>query len=186
MADVGHVARIEQGFILQRYGQRLHVLADAGEQRQPATQQVFGQLLADIALVAEQLAGQLPGQRWDGCGVMDIARGQLQGDDFMVVVENKVQLEAEEPAHRGLAALGQTGKDLVPANTMIIAHRQGGGVDLRDPGPGPQVADEKEHQRHEDAFLQADEVLVARHAGKVAAQQRLGEAMIEALKMFEA
>ena len=32
--------------------------------------------------------------------------------------------------------------------------------------PGPQVADEKEHQRHEDAFLQGDEVLVARHAGK--------------------
>jgi hypothetical protein len=72
------------------------------------TQQVFGQLLADIALVAEELAGQLTGQRWDGCGVMDSARGQLQGDDFMVGVENKVQLEAEEPAP--LAALGQTGK----------------------------------------------------------------------------
>src|SRR3954467_3196858 len=61
MADdgLGHVARIEQGFILQRYGQRLHVLADAGEQRQAATQQVFGQLLADIALVTEQLADQV-------------------------------------------------------------------------------------------------------------------------------
>ena len=69
---------------------------------------------------------------------------------------------------------------------MIVAHRQGRGVDVIDPGPGPQVADEKEHQRHEDAFLQADEVLVARHAGKVAAQQRLGEAVIEALEMLEA
>jgi hypothetical protein len=28
------------------------------------------------------------------------------------------------------------------------------------------VADEKEHQRHEDAFLQGDEVLVTGHAGK--------------------
>src|SRR4051794_8328545 len=87
-----------------RYGQRLHVPADAGEQRQ--TQQVLRQLLADIALVAEQLAGQLPGQRRDRRGVMD--RGQLQGDDLMTVVEDKVQLEAEEPAH--LAALGKTGK----------------------------------------------------------------------------
>jgi hypothetical protein len=43
------------------------------------------------------------------------------------------------------------------------------------------VADEKEHQRHEDAFLQGDEVLIAGHAGKVAAQQRLGEAVIEAV-----
>ena len=40
---------------------------------------------------------------------MDIARGQRQGDDFIVGVENKVQLEAEEPPHRGLAPLGQTG-----------------------------------------------------------------------------
>jgi hypothetical protein len=30
-----------------------------------------------------------------------------------------VQLEAKEPAH--LAALGQTGKNLVPANAMIVA-----------------------------------------------------------------
>ena len=89
-----------------------------------------------------------------------------QGDDLMAVVENEVQLEAEEPAHRGLAALGQTGKDLVPVNAMIIADRQGRGVDVIE--PGPQVADEEDHQRHEDAFLQADEVLVARHAGKVA------------------
>src|SRR3954449_5998660 len=59
MADdgFGHVPGIEQGFILQRYGQRLHVLADAGEQRQ--AQQVFGQLPADRALVAEQLADQV-------------------------------------------------------------------------------------------------------------------------------
>ena len=37
----------------------------------------------------------------------------------MAVVEDEVQLEAEEPAH--LATLGQTGEDLVPANAMIIA-----------------------------------------------------------------
>ena len=82
--------------------------------------------------------------------------------------------------------MGQTGEDLVPANAMIVADRQGGGVDVVEPGLGPQVAEEEEHQRHEDAFLQGDEVLVARHAGKVAAQQRLGEAVIEALEMFEA
>src|SRR5688500_5387562 len=59
-------------------------------------------------------------------------------------------------------------------------------IDVIEPGPGPQVAEEEEHRRHEDAFLQPDEVRVARHAGKVAAQQRRGEAVIEALEMFEA
>jgi hypothetical protein len=48
-----------------------------------------------------------------------MAGGQLQGDDLMAVVEDEVQLEAKEPAH--LATLSQTGKDLVPVNTMIIA-----------------------------------------------------------------
>src|SRR6185312_8902424 len=162
----------DMGNILQRYGQRLHVPADAGEQRQAATQQVFGQLLADIALVAEQLAGQVAGQRWDRRGVMDIAGGQLQGDDLIVVVEDEVQLEAEEPAHRGLATLSKTGEDLVPVDAMIVADRQGRGVDVIEPGPGPQVAEQEEHQRHEGTFLQGDEVFVTGQAGKVAAQQR--------------
>src|SRR3954452_9494728 len=61
-----------------------------------------------LALVAEELAGQIAGQRRDRRGVMDIARSQLQGDDLMAVVEDEVQFEAEEPAH--LAALGQTGE----------------------------------------------------------------------------
>jgi hypothetical protein len=43
---------------------------------------------------------------------------------------------------------------------MIIADRQGGGVDVVEPGPGPQVAEEEEHQRHEGTFLQGDEVFV--------------------------
>ena len=73
--------------------------------------------LGDIALVADQIAGQ----RRDRCGVMDIARGQLQGDDLIAVVKDEVQFEAKEPAHRSLAALGQIDKDLVPANAMIIA-----------------------------------------------------------------
>jgi hypothetical protein len=42
-----------------------------------------------------------------------------QGDDLIVVVEDEVQFEAEEPAH--LAALGQTGKDLVPVDAMGVA-----------------------------------------------------------------
>jgi hypothetical protein len=117
---------------------------------------------------------------------MDVARSQLQGDNFIVVVEDEVQFEAKEPAHRGLAALGQIGKHLVSANAMIVADRQGGGIDVVEPGLGPQVTVQEEHQRHENAFLQGDEVLVARHAGKVAAQQRLGEAMVEALEMLEA
>jgi hypothetical protein len=48
------------------------------------------------------------------------------------------------------------------------------------------VGVQEDHQRHEDTFLQGDEVLIAGHAGKVTAQQRLGETVIEALEMLEA
>ena len=41
----------------------------------PRRNKVFGQLPAEIALVAEELAGQLPGQRGDRRGVMDMAGG---------------------------------------------------------------------------------------------------------------
>jgi hypothetical protein len=54
----------------------------------------------------------------------------------------------------------------MPVDAMSVAHRQGGGVDVVE--PGPQVAEEEDHQRHEDTFLQGDEVLIAGHAGKVA------------------
>ena len=47
------------------------------------------------------------------------------------------------------------------------------------------MAEEEEHQRHEGTFLQGDEVFVTGQAGKVAAQQRLGKAVIEALEMLE-
>jgi hypothetical protein len=56
----------------------------------------------------------------------------------------------------------------MPGNVMGVADRQGRGVDVIDPSPGPEVADEEDQQWHENTFLQGDEVLVARHAGKVA------------------
>src|SRR3954467_3379471 len=91
MADdgLGHVARIEQGFILQRYGQRLHILADAGEQRKAATQQVFGQLLADIALVAEQLADQVSA----GTGVVSLPGVSFRATISLSVLKTRCSLK---------------------------------------------------------------------------------------------
>src|SRR3954463_14184068 len=40
--------------------------------------------------------------------------------------------------------------------------RKGGGIDVVE--PGPQVTVQEEHQRHEDTFLQGDEVLIAGQA----------------------
>src|SRR3954453_9464094 len=153
MADnsLGHVPGIQQGFILQRYGQRLHVLADAGEQRQPAAQQVFGQLLADRALVAEQLADQVSA----GTGVVSWTGVSFRATISWQLLKTRCSLKPKN-------------QPILPRWARCDDYRKGSGVDVREPGPGPQVAEEEDHQRHEDTFLQADEVLVARQAGKVA------------------
>jgi hypothetical protein len=64
--------------------------------------------------------GSALGPAWCHCRGLVLLRCPTgQGDDLIVGVEDEVQLEAEEPAH--LAALGQTGEDLVPVDAMIVA-----------------------------------------------------------------
>ena len=47
---------------------------------------------------------------------MDIAWGELDGHHLIEVIEYQVQLEAEAPAHAGLAARRQALEGLVPAD----------------------------------------------------------------------
>ena len=54
---------------------------------------------AEIALVAEKLAGEILRELLHRYGIMDIAWGELERHDFIEVIEHQVQLEAEEPAH---------------------------------------------------------------------------------------
>src|SRR4051812_42106689 len=153
VANVGHVPGLEQGFILRRYGQRLHVPADAGEQRQ--TQQVFGQLLADIALVAEQLADQVSA----GTGVVSLPGVSFKATISLSLLKTRCSLK---PKNQPILPRWAR-----PANAgQCDDCRKGGGIDVVE--SGPQVTVQEEHQRHEDTFLQGDEVLIAGHAGKVA------------------
>ena len=90
-----------------------------------------------------------------------------------------MQLEAKEPAHRGLAALGQSAKTLCrqcddyrrPAGRWNRCSRA---------RSWSEVADEEDHQRHEGTFLQATSAR-STACRESAAQQRLGKAVIEAL-----
>ncbi len=61
MADngFGHIAGVEQQFIGQCQRQCFHVLAHFGHQRQSTFEQGRRALLAEIALVAEELASEV-------------------------------------------------------------------------------------------------------------------------------
>jgi hypothetical protein len=88
-------------------------------------------LLAEIALVTEELAGEVLHELLHRRAVVDIAGGELDGHDFIEVIEHQMHLEAEEPAHAGLAPCHQAGEGFVPADPTIVAHRKCGRVDIR-------------------------------------------------------
>ena len=70
--------------------------------------------------------------------------------------------------------MGQTGEDLVPVKAMIVADRQGSRVDVIEPSPGPLVAGEEEHQRHDDTLLQGDQVRALQAGSDVFGRSSLG------------
>jgi hypothetical protein len=51
----------------------------------------------------------------------DVAAGEAEGEQFAAVVDHRVQLEAVEPAHRGLAARGVEGEDAVLPDARVVA-----------------------------------------------------------------
>ena len=64
--------------------------------------------------------------------VIGAAIGNPEGHDLALMVNEQVELEAEEPAQGGAATLGQSSEDPVAADAPVVADRQldaGGKVD---------------------------------------------------------
>jgi len=58
--------------------------------------------------------------------------GELDRHDLIEVIEHQTELEAEIPAHGGLAVRRQILEGFVPADTAVVAHRQRRRVDVID------------------------------------------------------
>jgi hypothetical protein len=48
------------------------------------------------------------------------AKGKLDGHDPIEVIEHQMELEAEEPAHAGLAPRRQAREGFVPADAAVV------------------------------------------------------------------
>src|SRR5689334_24623331 len=95
-----------------------------------------------------------------------------------------MELEAEAPAHTGLAARRQTGAGLVPADAAIMAHRKRGRVDVINADSLSPAAAQKAQRREQYAWLKRHKPLITRHAGKIAAQYLSDYAIIKPLEIF--
>jgi hypothetical protein len=84
----------------------------------------------NVASVGEDLAEHFAGElRYDRpVPVVDITGSKAKSDDFTLVVDGDVELEAEEPAGRAFAALSQTVEYPVRVYSSVVAYIDCGGV----------------------------------------------------------
>lgn len=106
-------ALAQQGAVKVRMNDVLHVLAHPRDDVDALVLHLLRKLLANVALVGVQLAKQVRGDGQQSLAVIDIARRDPDGQEFALVVDHRVQLEAVEPPGGGFAALGNALENLV-------------------------------------------------------------------------
>src|SRR5689334_16444674 len=126
--------------------------------------------LGNIAPVAKELPLKACGETLDRLAVVDIARRQSKSQQFALIVDNKVQFEAIEPSHGGLASPGKALKDFVGRNTVVITDGEGRRVDEGNPGATAFTGGEIAAQGDEGAREQLDKALIAHQVGEIGAQ----------------
>jgi hypothetical protein len=90
-----------------------------------------------------------------------------------LVIDDQVELEAVEPAHRGLAECGTSGKDAMLMHARIATDRKSCRVDEVDARTAAPLGVKIGHQRNQQRGHQLDEVLITQQGGKLAAQVTL-------------
>ena len=160
---------IEEFFILDPNELLLHVLSDFGKELQAALEE-FIEDSGEVAFIAEAFAPEAFEQRWQQAGIVIgyITRGNLESDQFSYLIDNQVYFQAKEPAHGGFAPLSDILEDLVRMNSMRIADRKFGRVDIINAAPFAQAHDFKHRpDRQAGSGDQFDKAIVARRIGKL-------------------
>ena len=121
----------EQYLVIEVHQRVLHVPLELGDQVYVIDKEHLKEVLADVPPVCEELAEELLGEPpvLQRLPVIDIARSELPTDDLAPVVDDQVQLETVEPAHRALALGSPSPHRPVLFLTLDVAGHQGRGVD---------------------------------------------------------
>ena len=146
-------ALTQQELIDQRHPFVLHVFTDLGHEVQTPFPEFLEQSLADIPSITDQFPGKSLGQLWNRRAVIDMAGGDLEGEQFATIVDDPMELETVKPAHGGFAATGHWFKYLVAMDALVMAHHQGGGIHESNPGvlaPASVQVDAHRHQHRRD------------------------------------
>src|SRR5262245_3421517 len=110
----------EHQFIPEPHEPILHILADFGQECEALRKEDIVQGLGNIPPVAKELTKQPLGERGHRFSVVNMPWCQAKGQEFSLVIDHQMELEAVEPAYRRLAPCGPTGKDPVGLNPAIM------------------------------------------------------------------
>ena len=111
---------------MQAHARIFHVLFDPGDKVYVVNKKFFKEVLADVPPVGKQLAEKFPGEHGilERFPVVHVSWCQHPLYDLAPVVDDKVQLEAIEPAHRAFALGRPSLHRLVDAFTFDVAGRE--------------------------------------------------------------
>ena len=164
----------------------LHVLPYLGHQLYAVLEQQLRKCLRDVPLVAEELAEDVlcHGGHYLDVAVVHVALAQIEREKFATVVDDKMELEAEEPPHSGLPLLGQPFEDLVLLFPFDVADPDQGGIDVVDAtGPAQAAIPQVEQQRHQYPFLAGIEPFVAYQVGEQVGQMSFYVVQVKVLEV---
>jgi len=139
----------------------LHILADFREECEPLPPERVMQGLRDGAPLTQELTDERLHKLGHGGTVVDMPWGQPTGQPCTLIVDDKMQLEALEPPHRGLPPCGEALEDPVCSHAMIVTHREGRRVDTSNPRAAAFAGGEVATQGHERSGPELDKALVA-------------------------
>ena len=123
-------------------------------------QELLGQGLGDVALIAEEFAEEATDQAGHRTAVVDVAGSEAEGEQLAAVIDHQVEFEAVEPADRGLAPPRVDAEDAVLPDTGGVADGQGGGVDEADARARAQLGVQVDGERYQVPWHELDEARI--------------------------
>ncbi len=149
----------------------VHLLAQFGDELESlGDQQVLREGQREIAFITNELAHEPFGELGNRVPIINVAWRQAKGHELALIVDDQVQFEAIEPAHRGFPTSSTSRKDAMGVDTGVMTDRQRSRVDEADAATLAHAGVQIGYHRHQYGGHQLDTALIAHQCWKLAVQ----------------
>jgi len=176
----------QDGFLEPGTRHRLHVFLEWSNELKILPVQCFSEPLGDVAFISEQLAEQSLAEIRYGFTIVNITGSKPQTDQFTPGVDDGVEFESIEPAHRSLTTSGAVGKDSMAGDALVIANDDRSSISNGNPVTLAFEHLEQGCQRSYTARQKFHTSLIARQLRKLSLQVTTHVNQIKTLELVKA